>query len=87
MSTTLEDRKRLKAAGGPAVAAVEAIALPVAAASAVSGLSRSGIYREAGRGNITLLKCGRSTLVDMASVRAFLAALPRATIRPPRDEA
>lgn len=53
----------------------------------VSGMSRSAIYREAGRGNIVLLKIGRATLVDMASVRAYLAGLPRAEIRRPREGA
>jgi len=53
-------------------------------AVAISGLSRSAIYRAAGEGRIKLVKAGRTTLVDMASVRAFLASLPRAPIRPPR---
>jgi hypothetical protein len=50
----------------------------IAEASSISGLSRSGIYREAANGRIVLLKHGRTTLVDMASLRAFLAGLPRA---------
>ena len=66
---------------------VEPLALAIPQAMAVSGLSRSAIYREAGRGNITLIKAGRSTLVCMDSVRTFLASLPRASIRPPRGEA
>ncbi len=90
MGMTLEDKKRLKRAGGAGgasgrpVSPVEPLALPVAAAMVASGLSRSSIYREAGRGNIRLLKLGRTTLVDMASVRAFLANLPVAPIRAPR---
>lgn len=44
------------------------------------GLSRSGIYRAAAEGKINLIKCGRATLVEAASVRAFLAGLPRATV-------
>jgi hypothetical protein len=63
---------------------LEPLALPILAAVAVSGLSRSAIYREAGAGRIRLMKLGRSTLVDMASVRAFLACLPAAQIRAPR---
>jgi hypothetical protein len=50
-----------------------------------AGISRSAIYREAGNGNITLLKNGRSTLVCMTSVRRFLASLPRASVRAPRQ--
>ena len=53
----------------------------------MTGLSRSAIYREAGRGNLVLLKLGRSTLLCMVSARAFLASLPRASIRPPRKGA
>ena len=43
------------------------------------GLSRSAIYRAAADGHITLMKMGRSTLVDAASVRRYLANLPRLT--------
>jgi hypothetical protein len=63
------------------------LALPLPQAPAVTGLSRSTIYREAAKGNIVLLKVGRSTLVDMASVRAFLAGLPVASIRSPQQAA
>jgi hypothetical protein len=62
---------------------IEPLALPIARAVAVTGLSRSAIYREAGAGRIKLLKLGRSTLVDMHSVRAFLSTLPVARIRAP----
>ena len=57
------------------------LAAPFARAVLLSGLSRSAIYRGAAEGKIVLLKCERSTLVDMASVRAFLAGLPRAELR------
>jgi len=63
---------------------IEPLALPIPAAVAVSGLSRSAIYREAGAGRIRLLKLGRTTLVDMVSVRAFLSSLPTAYIRTPK---
>ncbi len=55
--------------------------VPLPQAPAATGLSRSAIYRAAGEGKIRLLKNGRSTLVDMASVRAFLASLPDAKVR------
>lgn len=73
--------------GKPRSAPIEPIMAPIPACMATSGLSRSAIYREAGRGNITLRKLGRTTLVDMDSVRAFLASLPAATIRAPRKAA
>lgn len=60
--------------------AVEPLAVPLSKAPAVTGLSRSSIYRHAQAGRLTLLKSGRTTLVDMASARALLASLPRAVI-------
>lgn len=50
----------------------------------LSGLSRSAIYRAAGAGQIVMRKLGRSVLVDMASLRDFLDALPPARIAPAR---
>jgi hypothetical protein len=70
-----------------APAGLAPLALPIPQAMSVTGLSRSAIYREAGRGNLVLLKLGRSTLLCMLSARAFLASLPRASIRPPRKGA
>jgi hypothetical protein len=66
----------------PASAAPEMVRIPVAVAA--FGLSRSSLYREAARGNIVMKKHGRSTLVCAQSVRAFVASLPRASIRLPR---
>ena len=66
---------------------IEPLAVRLPEATRISGLSRSEIYRRAGRGEIILLKCGKSTLVDMASLRATLAALPRASIRPANQSA
>lgn len=57
------------------------LTMPLPQAPAATGLSRSAIYRAAAEGKIKLLKNGRSTLVDMASVRAFLASLPDAKVR------
>ena len=67
--------------------APQLLAQRIAEASSASGLSRSAIYREAARGSIVLLKHGRTTLVDMASLRAFLAGLPRAAARARRGAA
>jgi hypothetical protein len=57
------------------------IAVRIADAIRISGLSRSELYRRAARGQVVLLKCGRSTLVDVKSLHATVAALPRAVIR------
>ncbi len=59
---------------------VQPLAVPLSRAPAVTGLSRSTIYREAARGNLKLIKAGKSTLLCMESARAFLAALPRAQV-------
>ena len=51
-------------------------------AIACSGLSRSGLYREAGAGRLLFRKLGRKTIVDGASLAALVASLPVAAIRP-----
>ena len=58
---------------------VEPMVVPLPDAPVVFGLSRSAIYRAAAAGQITLMKMGRSTLVDTASVRNYLNSLPRLT--------
>jgi hypothetical protein len=50
------------------------------------GISRAQLYREAGKGNIVMKKAGRTTLVCLDSLRAYLDALPRAHIRPPLEK-
>ena len=61
---------------------LEVFTLPIRQVPTICGLSIPSLYREASKGNIVLLKYGRTTLVDMASLREFLARLPRASIRP-----
>lgn len=56
--------------------------IPLPRAPAVFGLSRSGLYRLAADGRIRMVKMGARTLVDAASVRAFLADLPPMQPRP-----
>lgn len=46
------------------------------------GLSRTGIYREAGAGRLHILKRGRRSVLSTAELRANVMALPTATIRP-----
>ena len=60
------------------------IIAPIARAVTLSGISRSTIYRLAGEGRIRILKIGRTSLVDMASVWAFIETLPEASISAPR---
>jgi hypothetical protein len=47
-------------------------------------LSRSRLYILGGQRLIRLIKVGNATLVDFASVRAYLASCPTASIRPPK---
>lgn len=67
--------------GRDATPHAETLAVPLARLYAVAGISRSRAYREHAAGNLRLLKCGRQTLVDGDSLRAFLAALPALTRR------
>jgi hypothetical protein len=76
MGMTEVERRALK--GG---FEVETIAVRLPEATRISGFSRSELYRRAARGEIVFLKCGASTLVDVASLRATVASLPRAVIR------
>lgn len=49
------------------------------------GLSRSGVYRLAGQGHIRLVKLAGRPLVDVGSVRRYMAGLPPAAIRAARE--
>jgi hypothetical protein len=60
---------------------VEILAVRLPEAARISGFSQSELYRRAARGEIIFLKCGASTLVDVTSLRAAVASLPRAVIR------
>lgn len=62
-----------------------AITVTLRDAPAVTGLSRSAIYREAAAGRLVLLKYRRTTLLCMDSARRYLAALPKATVKVARD--
>lgn len=81
MGLTAEEKKTLSGAG------IEPLAVRIPDACRLSGFRRSEIYRRAGLGEIVLLKIGRTTVVDMASLRAAVAALPRASIRAPKQAA
>jgi hypothetical protein len=48
------------------------------------GLSRSRLYILAGEGVVRFVKAGNATLVDLGSVRAYLAACPAAQVRAPK---
>ena len=61
--------------------APEMARIPVACS--LFGVSRSWLYREAGSGNVRMVKIGARTLVDLQSVRKVLAS--RDYPRPARE--
>lgn len=48
------------------------------------GLSRSRLYLLAGDGVVRFIKAGNATLVDLGSVRDYLATCPPAQVRAPK---
>jgi hypothetical protein len=62
------------------MASVPLMTAPMKDAPAITGLSRSALYRAAGEGRIVLRKMGRTTLVDLESVHKFIEQLPLANI-------
>ncbi len=63
-----------------AAASIEPILVRLVDAQRLFGLSRTGLYRLASRGEIIFLKAGNRVLVDFASLKAATARLPRASI-------
>lgn len=59
----------------------DAIAYTIADAVRVSGLGRTKLYGEIGAGKIEAIKAGTKTLIPAESLRLYLEALPKATIR------
>lgn len=58
----------------------EPVTATIPRAAELFGWSRTTFYRLAAAGRIRMIKVGARTLVDCASVRAFLATLPEAKI-------
>jgi hypothetical protein len=70
--------------GGHIVDDLEPIAVPVPTARRLLGnKATSEVYEAIGRGDLVALKDGRKTLITIASIRAYVAALPRASIKAP----
>jgi hypothetical protein len=65
----------------PAAPALEPIAVPIPKACLLSGLSRSGLYRELAAGKVRAVKSGSRTLVLVDSLREHVAGLPEAKFR------
>jgi hypothetical protein len=56
--------------------------VPVKQACVVGGFGRSKLYEVVGHGLVRAVKLGSKTLIDTASLLAYLADLPAAQIRP-----
>lgn len=63
------------------------ISMSIPDAIAMTGLSRSCIYRAARDRKVIFRKIGRSTIVDAASLAAFVANLPVAQLGRDTEEA
>jgi hypothetical protein len=51
---------------------------------AISGMSRTATYNALGRGDLTAIKLGARTLLDVEAGLAWLRSLPPAQIRAPK---
>jgi hypothetical protein len=56
--------------------------ITISEATTITGMSRSAIYLRLASGELTARKAGKRTLIEMASLRAMVNAMPIATIRP-----
>src|SRR5258708_19801720 len=63
---------------------VERLAVTIEEAQQMLGVRRSTVYVLMGEQKVVALKIGRRTLVTTASIRDFLANLPRAQIAGPK---
>ena len=70
----------------PSVPTLEPIAVPIPTACLISGLSRSGLYRELAAGKVRAVKSGTKKLVLVDSLREHVAGLPEARFRVARSE-
>lgn len=61
----------------------EPIFINLKEATRLTGISRSELYRRLAKGEIEARKLGSSLLIDLASLRTFVAGLPRAEFTPP----
>ena len=66
-------------------APIEPITYTVPEAGRVAGIGVTKLYELIGHGILDARKAGRRTLITADSLRAYLAALPRAEVRQPRQ--
>ncbi len=61
------------------------LSVTIAGATARSGINRTKLYELVGAGTLEAVKCGTRTLVLVSSLDAYVASLPRAEMREPRQ--
>jgi hypothetical protein len=62
---------------------LEPLTVTIPQTERLTGESRSQVYNRIGRGEYEAVKAGHRTLVLYESIKARIARLPRAKIRPP----
>ena len=82
-NTTTDSKPRRKAVGDAQRAAHAALA-SVPDACAFASCGRSTLYTRAAAGELRMVKLGTKSLIDMDSLRAMIARLPEASLRPIR---
>lgn len=59
----------------------------IAEASAMTGLSRSSLYRAFAAGRLSPKKCGKRVLIPVADLTAYVESLPDANLSSSREAA
>jgi hypothetical protein len=77
----MTDIERALLRGGNVRGSPDPLAVRIPEACRLTGWSRSEFYRRAGRGEVIVVKAGRSSLVLFDSLRAAIESLPRAEIK------
>jgi len=66
---------------------MEPILLTLVDAGKISGMSRTRLFEELGKGTIAAKKSGRRTLIVYETLKSHIENLPPAVIRAPRQAA
>jgi len=64
---------------------LQPLSVTIAGATARSGINRTKLYELVGAGILEAVKCGNRTLILVSSLDAYVASLPRAEMREPRQ--
>jgi len=61
------------------------LSVTIAGATARCGINRTKLYELVGSGKLEAVKCGTRTLILVRSLDAYVASLPHAEMREPRQ--